>query len=117
MATKKTLIVVGGMNRLLNHVKNNADSIVCFADSRFASHDGCAYANGLTLIGTTDPNWYAFSKKEYYLHSRHEFMKHRLKAKFGDKFDSSKTAFDNMEANGFDWIYDSGNLKFVWERE
>jgi hypothetical protein len=44
-------------------------------------------------------------------------MKHRLKAKFGDKFDSSKTAFDNMEANGFDWIYDSGNLKFVWERE
>jgi hypothetical protein len=98
MATKKTLIVVGGMNRLLNHVKNNADSIVCFADRRFASHDGCAYANGLTLIGTTDPNWYAFSKKEYYLHSRHEFMKHRLKAKFGDKFDS-------------------GNLKFVWERE
>ena len=65
----------------------------------------------------TGPNWWGFNRKEYVLYSRHKFMKHKLKSLIGERYDETKTAFENMIDNGYDRIWDSGSLKFEWYKK
>ncbi len=116
MATKINTVVVGAASKLINYVKSQSDNIVCFADRRYSSSIKCGYNTCLIYDGNTDPNWYGYSKKDYVLYSRHKFMKHRLKELFGDSYDDSKSVFENMTDHGYDRIWDSGNLRFVWNK-
>lgn len=116
MATKINTVVVGGMSKLINQIKKNNDNIVCYADRRYSTSKDCGYSNVFSYVGVTDVNWYGFSKKDYVLYSRHKFMRHKFKEMIGDLFDDSKTTFENMIDNGYDRIWDCGNLKFIWNR-
>lgn len=116
MATKINTVVVGGVSKLMSQIKKEHNSIVCYADRRYASANDCGYSNVFSYVGVTDPNWYGFTKKDYVLYSRHKFMRHKFKEMIGDLFDDSKTTFQNMIDNGYDRIWDCGNLKFVWNK-
>ena len=116
MATKRNTVIIGGVSKLMNYVKQQVDSIVCFADRRYSGLN-CGYSNCLEYSGKTEPNWWGYSKKEYVLYSRHKFMKHKLKEMFGDSFDVSKSSFENMVDNGYDRIWDCGSLKFIWNKK
>lgn len=116
MATKRNTVVVGGVSKLINYVKQNANSILCFSDRRYSSILNCGYSSALTYSGMTGANWWGFRRKEYVLYSRHKFMKHKLKDLLGDAYDETKTAFENMIDNKYDRIWDSGSLKFQWTK-
>ena len=105
--------VVGGFSKILSHFKRNyqAKSLVSFADRRWSS--GGMYENsGFTLKRASAPNYFYFRPDSPNdLHSRVVFQKHKLKDKLA-VFDDSLTEFDNMKANGWDRIWDCGNLVY-----
>jgi len=45
-----------------------------------------------------------------------KFQKHKLE-KMLDTFNPNLTEFENMKMNGYDRIWDCGNVKFVWNKE
>lgn len=45
------------------------------------------------------------------LESRQKYQKHKLKNKL-EKFDPNLTEWENMQMNGYDRIWDCGNLVF-----
>lgn len=116
LASKRNTVVVGGVSKLMNRVKQYATSILCFADRRYSSSLTCGYSNSLSYTGITGANWWGFKRSEYVLYSRHKFMKHKLKDLFGESYDENKTAFQNMLDNKYDRIWDSGSLKFEWNK-
>ena len=61
---------------------------------------------------TTEPNWFGFSIKDYELKSRWNFTENKFKSLINN-YDDCITVFENMINNGYDRIYDSGNLKFT----
>jgi hypothetical protein len=107
---------VGGVSKLMNHVKKTHTDILCFADRRYSSILKCGYSNSLTYVGETGANWWGFKQSEYVLYSRYKFMKHKLKELFGETYDDALTAYENMVNHKYDRIWDSGSLKFEWSR-
>lgn len=114
MATKRNTVVVGAVSKMIAFVKSRSTSILCFADRRYASAISCGYNSSLPYVGMTGENWWGFKRSEYVLYSRYKFMKHKLKDLFGDSFDPTKTAFQNMMDHKYDRIWDSGNLRYEW---
>ncbi len=109
--------VQGGAAKLFKHfIKTHAPtSLVSYSDRRYFS--GEMYLKlGMTFVANTPPSY-------YYILDRYDTLQNRVawqKAKLKDKlltFDASKTEWQNMQANGFDRIWDCGNLKFVWKSE
>lgn len=114
MASKRNCIVVGGMSKLISYVKaTTSNKITCYADRRYASSLGCAYGRVFVKAEPTSPNWDGFNLKEYVLRSRHHYMKHKLQNREGFTYDDSKSVIENMNSNGHDRIWNSGNLKFT----
>ena len=58
-------------------------------------------------------HWYV---KGGELFNRIQFQKHKLRNKL-DKFDESKSEWQNMQDNGYGRIFDCGNLVFVKIRQ
>lgn len=105
--------VVGGFSKLLTHFRRNYNlsHLISFADRRWSS--GNMYAkSGFELTRTSNPNYFYFRPDSPNdLHSRVIFQKHKLKDKLA-VFDDSLTEVENMRANGWDRIWDCGNLVF-----
>jgi len=107
--------VVGGASKLLNYFITvyNPKSIVSYCDKRF--FNGKVYVNiGMKFIGDTPPNYYYFNKNNCVPISRIKFQKHKLN-NILKSFDPSLTEWENMQLNGYDRIWDCGNLKYIWE--
>jgi hypothetical protein len=108
-------IVVGGSSKLLKYfIKNyNPKKIISYADKRWVSQNKNMYLdNGFKLISTTSPNYWYIDKKKYLnRYYRFVFRKSTLhkKLKF---FDKNLTEWQNMQLNGYDRIWDCGNLKY-----
>ena len=49
--------------------------------------------------------------KDYNIYSREQFKKHELKNKL-KYFDKNLTEYENMKMNGYDRVWNSGNLKY-----
>jgi hypothetical protein len=113
--------VRGGFSKMLKHfVNNNAKytRIITYADIRFsgASPDDTVYAkNGFKYIHSSQPNYKYFRDGRTML-DRRTFQKHKLADKL-DIFDKEKTEWENMKANGYNKIYDCGNMVFSLEIE
>ena len=108
--------VIGGASKLFKHFINNYEvySIVTYSDKRF--FDGKLYENiGMTFVNDTPPNFYYFNKNKIPM-SRMKFQKHKL-PKLLENFDPSLSEWKNMQMNGFDRIWDCGNLKYEWIRK
>ena len=110
--------VPGGASRLLKHFEReyNPRSIISYADRRWTmnSNDTVYDKLGFKLNSISKPNYWYFKKNDHELklESRIKYQKHKLNSIL-EHFDSSKSEWENMNDNGYNRIFDCGNLVFV----
>ena len=109
--------VVGGMSKLLQFfIKDQAlqdgTIIISYADKKWG-RGGVYEKCGMQYVRDTVPNYLYFTPSSIYeLKSRQQFQKHKLSTKL-KSFDPNKTEWENMVDNGYDRIWDCGNV--LWE--
>jgi hypothetical protein len=115
-ASKKDKIIIGGFSKLLKYfIKNyEPEYIKTFADLRWSKFNSNLYdMNGFKLSHQSKPNyWYLDSSRKYREH-RFRYRKNIL-GKILESFDPKMTEVENMYANGYDRIWDCGNLVYEW---
>lgn len=110
-ATIRNFNCVGIAGKLLKHFekKYSPVRIVTYADLRWST--GNLYRTiGFTFKNQSLPNYFYF-KGTTELYSRMKFQKHKL-YKILPSFDPTKTEWENMKSNGYNRIWDCGNLVF-----
>ena len=115
LATKKFHSVVGGASRLLTHfIKNHSPkNILSYCDRRWS--DGEVYTSvGFELSHISPPSYQYWSNSVTELQNRTKFQKHKLCDKL-EIFDETLTEWENMQNNGYDRIWDCGNLVYIWQ--
>lgn len=106
LASKLGINVVGGASKLLAQVKG---SIVSYADLAYSN--GKVYRNlGFEQLGQATVDFYYVKNNR--LESRNKYQKHNLK-KMLTTFDSTLSAWENMQLNGYDRFWGAGQLTFV----
>lgn len=105
--------VVGGASKLLKYFEqlHPNSTIVSYCDLRFGT--GTLYTKlGFDLLHESRPNyWYIHGRQKGML-SRVKFQKHKLKHIL-ENFDPAQSEWANMQANGYDRVWDCGNLVFL----
>ena len=98
---------------MLKHFERtyNPKSIISYADRRWSK--GNLYSKiGFKQVSTSKPNyWYIVDGQ---LESRVKYQKHKLK-NILEHFDESKSEVQNTKDNGYNRIFDCGNLVYVKE--
>lgn len=110
---KLNISVVGGASKLFKNflkLQYPFNSVLTYADIKYSN--GNLYEQlGFSLDHISSPNyWYTKDYKE--LESRIKYQKHKLKDLLED-FDPELTEIQNMNNNGFDRIFDCGNLVYT----
>jgi len=103
--------VIGGAGKLLKHfgLEWSPSAVVSYADKRWS--DGGLYkALGFDHIRDSSPNYF-YMDDYIYRYNRIRFQKHKLASKL-NKFNSSISEWENMKVNGYDRIWDCGNMMF-----
>lgn len=105
--------VVGIANKLLSHFEKTKQpkQLITYADLRW--NTGNLYTLlGFVLSHQSLPNYWYVSKADYQkrIH-RYNFQKHLLREKL-ESYDSTMNEWENMKNNGYDRIWDCGNLVF-----
>ena len=107
--------IVGAASRLFSaFVKTETpDVVISYADRSWSSIKlGTVYDKlGFVLDKTTDPNYYYFNKVEYKRRNRYNFRKDVL---VSEGYDKTKTEIEIMTSRGYDRIWDSGSVKYIW---
>lgn len=109
--------VVGIAGKLFKHFVRNWDvkKVITYADRRWSTKLGNVYETiGFDHVGSSDPNYFYF-RDGIELYHRFNFRKGVLDDKL-DEFDPELTEWENMQLNGYDRIWDSGNLKYEWTK-
>lgn len=107
-ASRLNTQVIGGASRLF--ARRPEGSIVSYSDNRFGT--GGFYLNlGFEFATIGEPS-YHYTKNHADLFHRSNFMKKNLVNKL-DNFDPELSEWDNMRANGWDRIWDSGNSTWI----
>jgi len=108
--------IPGAASKLLKFFeeKYRPKSIVSYADRRWTMNNGNTVYDklGFKLNHISIPNYFYWKGYEFY--SRVKFQKHKL-SKMLESFDQSKSEVENMRANGYNRIFDCGNLVYVKE--
>lgn len=110
--------IIGIASRLLATFvkKYNPNEILTFADIRYSGTSAFYEKIGFVRIAVTKPNYFYFHKDTpMELRHRFNFRKDVLPDKL-EKFDANMTEYNNMLANGYDRIWDCGNLKYTWKK-
>ena len=108
MATRTGCTVVGGASKMLKEFTSSCSGkIISYADRRYS--EGKLYEKlGFKLVGKSEPNcWYVNGARKL---SRYQCQKHKLAKLLGDGFDEGMSEKENMLNNGYDIMYDCGNL-------
>ena len=108
MASSMNTTVVGGFSKLLASVDV---PFITYADRTYSNGKGYK-AVGLTYHNTTAPGSKYVVNGE--LHSRVQYQKHKLKDKL-QIFNEDFSEYENMVINGFDRIWDCGNIVFTYD--
>lgn len=106
---KKNVKVIGGFSKLISHSK--VRKFISYIDLSHFSGEGYTKL-GFKTLELTEPN-YKWVKDDIVL-NRFATQKHKLSFLL-EKYDSGKTERENMSENGFYQIFDSGNLKVLYE--
>jgi len=108
-------IVIGGASKLLAYfIKIYAPKkIISYADRRWTFYKDNMYDKmGFTKVSDGTPNYWYFGKDgNYRRFHRFGFRKDILPTRL-PIFDVSLTEWKNMKNNGWDRIWDCGNLKY-----
>ena len=106
--------VIGGAGKLLKRFKReHHGSIISYANMRW-SYGKLYDALGFKLLHMSKPNYF-YTKDYSKLYSRNKFQKHKL-SKLLSLFDPDSTEIENMKLNGYDRIWDCGNLVYLLEK-
>ena len=104
---KLNTIVVGGLSKLTKVLKERG-TIITYCDLRYS--DGSSYTkSGYVQISQSKPGYYYLKNNTRY--SRINFQKYKLNNLL-EHFDPHITEWENMQLNGYDRIWDCGNLVF-----
>jgi len=107
--------VVGGASKLLSYfIKNYQPKyIISYADMRWS--DGGLYKSlNFRLDHISTPGYWYVDKNNNRVH-RYAYRKNQLYKIFGDSYDDALTEWENMKLNGYDRIWDCGNMVFHLE--
>lgn len=110
LCTKKFKCVIGGSSKLFKAFMDRySGSVLSYANRRFSSGD--IYESlGFASCGCTNPNY--FYVKGGVSLSRYQCQKHKLKDIL-ENFDPQLSEVQNMKNNGYDRIFDCGNMKYI----
>ena len=106
--------VVGGASRIFAEFCKTyiPQSVITYSDNRWGS--GESYNSlGFSKIRETSPNFW-FTHDYRSLHSRIKFQKYRL-LNILEIFDENLSAWENMQLNGWDRVWDCGNTVWHWK--
>ena len=107
--------VVGIAGKFVSHFRKNytVDNIFTYGDRRWS--DGDLYKKlGFEFVHKSDPSyWYIVDNKRIH---RFNFRKGVLDKKL-EFYDPDLTEWDNMINNGYNRIWDCGNVKWILENE
>ena len=107
--------VIGGASKLFKFfIKNHSPkNVISYANLRFS--EGNMYEKlGFNKIGKSSPNY--FYIKDNVIYSRIRFQKHKLKDMIVT-FDPNLSEKVNMINNGYQLLYDRGNLIYEWSND
>lgn len=107
--------VVGALQKIIKILKVDyaATNLISFADRRYTSVLKNIYASiGMVLEKITEPNYWYFFNGYYRRWHRFSFRKSELKSKL-PIYDENLSEWSNMSANGYNRIWDCGNLKYT----
>jgi hypothetical protein len=105
--------VVGGASKLFSHFLRSykPSSVISYADRRW--NTGLMYENlGFNLKHISSPSFWIF-KDEWQVFNRLNFQKHKL-PNLLENFDPDLTAWQNLQNNGYDRIWDCGSKVFIY---
>lgn len=113
IAAKQNVDVVGGAGKILKGLALKYSQIISYCDRRWSA--GEIYEQlGFVEVSTIPPNyWYIDKAKKYSVYSRSNFEKHQL-GKMLLNFDPMLDEWQNMQANGYDRIWDCGAIKYEY---
>lgn len=106
--------VVGGASKLLAYFRKlHNGSMVSYADRRYS--DGNLYNKlWFAKIGVSKPNyWYVKNNEKL---NRYRCQKHKLAKLLGNGYDENLSEYENMVLNGYNKIYDCGNLVYALKK-
>ena len=104
--------IIGGFSKLIKH--SGIKHFYTYVDR--AHFNGSGYLRlGFTPCGVSEPN-YVYLKSDKVL-SRMACQKHKLPALLGEGFDQTKSEYENMTLNGWNRLFDCGNLKLEYNAE
>ena len=111
---KKNINVIGGFDKLLNHIINVLDpsSVVVNTDIRWSGiepKNTIYYKNNFKFIKKNPPNFWYIDTKLYLNRINRTLIKKNIDI---GKKDDNKTEWDFMKENNFDRIWDCGSLRF-----
>jgi hypothetical protein len=102
--------IPGSASKLLKYFERNYQpkSLVSYADRRWSQ--GKVYEKlGFIKLFNSKPNYFYINQN--IRESRIKYQKHKLKNLL-ENFDPTKTEVENMKANGYNRIFDCGNMVF-----
>jgi very-short-patch-repair endonuclease len=114
--------VIGSASKLFKYFieKYKPEELISYADIRWSgiNPDVTLYNKlGFKLKHMSSPNYWYMDKKSYLkLLHRYNFRKGNLRKKIIN-FDQSKTEWVNMTLNGYDRIWDCGNIVFIFNNQ
>ena len=104
--------ITGGFTKLLRQVEQikKPNNVISYVDRRYGNGNSYKYA-GFDFLHETLPGYFYIGPPDYQRKSRLGFQKHLLKDKL-PLFDETLTEWENMQINGYDRIWDCGQLAF-----
>ena len=103
--------VIGGFTKLLSYFKKSCEwaTLISFADCRWS--DGSVYSqSGWVLDKVLAPDYqYVDGAKRVH---KFNYRRQQLSTKLGERFDESKSEYQNTFDNGIYRIWDSGKLRY-----
>ena len=106
--------IIGGASKLFKHfVSNYSGSIISYADRRWSN--GNLYKQlGFSQLTSSAPAYYYVRDDVRY--NRIKFQKHKL-ATVLETFDPELSEFQNMIINGYERVWDCGNLVYEYVQD
>jgi len=104
--------IPGGASKLLNYfvINYKPEKIISYADRRWTKSINNVYEKiGFTKVTDGSPNYWYMETYSKRLH-RYNFTKHHIVNKLNG--DPNLSEWANMQSNGYDRIWDCGNLKY-----
>lgn len=105
--------VVGGASKMFKFFTRMyaPKSVITYSDKSWNA--GSVYKSIGFSYSHTAPPGYKYTTDYLHFESRVKYQKHKLKEQL-QSFDSNLTEWENMQANGFDRIWDCGNDVWFW---